>query len=49
MIDFEKLRKMFDVNVIALINLLQLTARVMSRQNSGSIINMASMVGGKRS
>lgn len=47
MIDFEKLRKMFDVNVIALINLLQLTARVMSRQNSGSIINMASMVGVK--
>lgn len=45
MIDFDKLRKMFDVNVIALINLMQLCSRVMSRQKSGSIINIASMVG----
>ena len=44
MIDYDKLRKMFEVNVIALINFMQLTARVMSRQQGGSIINMASMV-----
>ena len=47
MIDFDKLRTMFEVNVIALINLMQLVSRVMARQQSGSIINMASMVGVK--
>lgn len=47
MIDYEKLRKMFEVNVLALINLTQLTSRIMMRQKSGSIINMASMVGVK--
>lgn len=47
MIDFDKLRKMFDVNVIAMINLIQLVSRLMSRQKCGSIINMASMVGVK--
>lgn len=45
MIDFDKLRKMFEVNVISLINLMQLCSRIMYRQNSGSIINIASMVG----
>lgn len=45
MIDFNKLRSMFEVNVIALIHLMQLASRLMMRQNSGSIINMASMVG----
>jgi 3-oxoacyl-[acyl-carrier protein] reductase len=45
MIDYNKLRKMFDVNVIALINITQTVARVMARQKSGSIINMASIVG----
>lgn len=44
-IDFDKLRKMFEVNVIALINFMQLVARIMMRQGGGSIINMASMVG----
>lgn len=44
MIDYDKLRKMFEVNVIALIYLMQLVARIMSRQHFGSIINMASMV-----
>ncbi len=47
MIDFDKLRTMFEVNVIALINLMQLVSRIMTRQQSGSIINMASMVGVK--
>ena len=45
MIDFEKFRKMMDVNVIALVNIMQLSARIMQRQKSGSIVNMASMVG----
>lgn len=44
MIDYDKFRKMIEVNVVALINLMQLTARIMMRQQSGSIINMASMV-----
>lgn len=47
MIDYDKLRKMFEINVLALINLTQLAARIMMRQKSGSIINMASMVGVK--
>jgi len=47
MIDFDKFRRMMEVNVIALVNLLQLTARIMQRQKCGSIINMASMVGMK--
>lgn len=44
MIDYDKFRKMIEVNVVALINFMQMAARVMMRQNSGSIINMASMV-----
>ena len=44
MIDYDKFRNMIEVNVVALINLMQLTARIMMRQQSGSIINMASMV-----
>lgn len=47
MIDYEKFRKMIEVNVVSLIHLMQLVARIMSRQQSGSIINMASMVGVK--
>ncbi len=49
MIDYEKLRKMLDVNVVALVHLMSLVSRIMSRQQSGSIINMASMVGEKGS
>lgn len=49
MIDFEKLRQMFEVNVIAMIHLIQLVSRLMTRQKSGSIINMASIVGAKGS
>ena len=44
MIDYDKLRKMIEVNVVSLIYLMQLAARIMTRQQSGSIINMASMV-----
>ena len=47
MIEYNKFRKMLEVNVLALINLTQLASRIMMRQRSGSIINMASMVGVK--
>lgn len=47
MIDYEKFRKMLDVNVVALIHLMSLVSRIMTRQQNGSIINMASMVGVK--
>ena len=47
MIDYDKFRKMLEVNVVALINLMSLVSRIMQRQQSGSIINMASMVGVK--
>lgn len=45
MINFDSLRTMFEVNVIATIQLIQIASRIMARQNSGSIINMASIVG----
>jgi 3-oxoacyl-[acyl-carrier protein] reductase len=38
-------RSVFDTNVFAVMELLQLSARVMKKQNSGSIINFASIVG----
>ena len=47
MIDYDRFRKMLEVNVVALINLMSIVSRVMQRQRSGSIINMASMVGEK--
>ena len=47
LIDFEKLRKMFEVNVIAMIHLIQMVSKMMTRQKNGSIINMASIVGVK--
>lgn len=45
MINFESLRNMFEVNVIAMIHLTQLVSRIMARQNSGSVINISSIVG----
>lgn len=47
MIDYEFFRKMIEVNVVSVINLMTLVSRIMQRQQSGSIINMASMVGVK--
>ncbi len=47
MIDYDKFRKMLDVNVVGLIHLMALVSRIMTRQQNGSIINMASMVGVK--
>ena len=49
MIDYEKFRKMLDVNVVALVHIMSLVSRIMMRQQAGSIINMASMVGEKGS
>jgi len=47
MTNIEKLREMLEVNVIAVIQLMQLTSRIMSKQRSGSIINISSIVGVK--
>ena len=47
MIDYNQFRKMIDVNVVSLVHLMSLVARIMQRQQGGSIINMASMVGAK--
>jgi 3-oxoacyl-[acyl-carrier protein] reductase len=45
MIDFEKFREMWEVNVVSVIQLIQLVSRLMARQTSGSIINISSIVG----
>lgn len=47
MIDMAKMREMYEVNVFAVVQLLQLVSRVMTKQGGGSIINMASIVGSK--
>lgn len=45
MITQDTMRKTFDVNVFAVMEILQLSAKIMIRQNSGSIINISSIVG----
>lgn len=45
MVSQDVMRKTFEVNVFAVMELLQLTARIMMRQKNGSIVNMASIVG----
>lgn len=45
MITNSHIEDMFKVNVYAVIELTQLVARIMMRENQGSIINMASVVG----
>ncbi len=45
MVSKEDIRKTFEVNVFAGMDLLQLAAKIMIRQKSGSIINLASIVG----
>jgi 3-oxoacyl-[acyl-carrier protein] reductase len=47
MIRVEDLRNMFEVNVVAMIQLIQIVSRLMSRQKKGSIINISSIVGAK--
>jgi 3-oxoacyl-[acyl-carrier protein] reductase len=45
MVDSNVAHQTFEVNVFAVMELTQLAARVMTRQKSGSIINLASIVG----
>lgn len=45
MISEQNMRKMFEVNVFSMINLLQFASRIMARSCGGSIINIASIVG----
>ena len=46
MISREHMEKMFNVNVYAVIELIQIVSRIMARnENGGSIINISSMVG----
>lgn len=45
MVNKQLMQESFETNVFAVIDLLQYAAKLMSRQSSGSIINMASLVG----
>jgi 3-oxoacyl-[acyl-carrier protein] reductase len=45
MISDAEINELFDINVIGLIKITQLAARLMSRRKSGSIINVSSIVG----
>ena len=45
MISDAEIEELFDVNVIGLLKITQLAARVMARRKSGSIINISSIVG----
>jgi 3-oxoacyl-[acyl-carrier protein] reductase len=47
MMDAAKMREMLEVNVVAVLQLIQLVSRLMVRQKSGSIINISSLVGAK--
>ena len=47
MISDAEIEELFDVNVIGLIKVTQLAARLMARRKSGSIINISSIVGRK--
>ena len=47
MISRDHVEQMFKINVFAVIEMIQLVSRLMMRQNSGSIINISSMVGVK--
>lgn len=45
MITDSQIKNTFDVNVFAMINLIQYATKLMTRQKSGSIINMTSIMG----
>jgi 3-oxoacyl-[acyl-carrier protein] reductase len=45
MISHKNLQELFEVNVFSMIYLIQLVSKIMSRQKSGSIINISSIVG----
>ena len=45
MVSKEDMQKTFDVNVFAVMDMIQLAVKLMSKQKSGSIINISSIVG----
>lgn len=45
MVNKKLMQEIFEVNVFAMMQMIQLANKLMSRQKSGSIINMASIVG----
>lgn len=45
MTSMEKMKRVFEVNFFALTNITQFVSRVMMRQNSGNIVNVASIAG----
>ena len=45
LISYERMVEMFEVNVFAALELLQIVSRIMIRQKRGSIINISSIVG----
>lgn len=45
MVSMSLMREIFDTNVFGVANMLQLAAKIMIRQKSGSIINLSSIVG----
>ena len=45
MTGMDKMKRVFEVNFFALTALTQLISRIMARQNSGSIVNVASIAG----
>lgn len=45
MIGSQLVHDVFDINVFAVINMIQLANKIMSHQNAGSIINISSIVG----
>ena len=45
MIGYKLMQDVFDVNVFSVINMIQLANKLMSRQKSGSIINISSIAG----
>ncbi|TNE80910.1 MAG: SDR family oxidoreductase [Bacteroidetes bacterium] len=47
LIDFERFHQMLETNVVAVLRITQLVSRIMARQNSGSIINISSIVSTK--
>lgn len=47
MVQMDTFRSMIEVNIVGTFNLLQIVSRIMTRQKSGSIINMASIVADK--
>ena len=45
MVSMDLMREIFDTNVLGVANMLQLASKLMVRQESGSIINLSSIVG----